>query len=190
MNFLQERIIKDGQVREGNILKVDTFLNHQLDVGLLDGIGQAFYDHFKDRDITRVLTVEASGIAIATATARFFDVPAVFAKKAKSRNLDGDLYVSKVQSFTYGREYDVTLSKKFLGEGDRVLLVDDFLAVGKAMQGLIDICAQAGATISGIGIAIEKGFQEGGASLRDRGYDLYSLAVIDSMDDGNIAFRQ
>ena len=191
MNFLQENILRQGQVREGNILKVDTFLNHQLDVAVLDEVAKAFYERFRDKNITRVLTVEASGIAIATLTAKHFQVPAVFAKKAKSKNLDGDLYVTNVHSFTYGKDYDVTLAKKFLSSEDRVLLVDDFLAVGKAMRGLIDICHQANAEIAGIGIAIEKGFQEGGALLRGEGYDLYSIAIIDAMDaaTGEITFR-
>ena len=191
MNFLQENILRQGQVREGNILKVDTFLNHQLDVAVLDEVAKAFYERFRDKNITRVLTVEASGIAIATLTAKHFQVPAVFAKKAKSKNLDGDLYVTNVHSFTYGKDYDVTLAKKFLSSEDRVLLVDDFLAVGKAMRGLIDICHQANAEIAGIGIAIEKGFQEGGELLRGEGYDLYSIAIIDAMDaaTGEITFR-
>ena len=191
MNFLQENILRPGQVREGNILKVDTFLNHQLDVKVLEEVAASFYERFRDKNITRVLTVEASGIAIATLTAKHFQVPAVFAKKAKSKNLDGDLYVTNVHSFTYGKDYDVTLAKKFLSSEDRVLLVDDFLAVGKAMRGLIDICHQANAEIAGIGIAIEKGFQEGGELLRSEGYDLYSIAIIDAMDaaTGEITFR-
>ena len=191
MNFLQENILRQGQVREGNILKVDTFLNHQLDVKVLEEVAASFYERFRDKNITRVLTVEASGIAIATLTAKHFQVPAVFAKKAKSKNLDGDLYVTNVHSFTYGKDYDVTLAKKFLSSEDRVLLVDDFLAVGKAMRGLIDICHQANAEIAGIGIAIEKGFQEGGELLRSEGYDLYSIAIIDAMDaaTGEITFR-
>ncbi len=191
MNFLEERILRDGQVRPGHILKVDSFLNHQLDVALLDEIGEAFCAHFGDRGITKVLTVEASGIAIACMTARHFGVPVVFAKKAKSMNLDGDLYTSVVHSYTYGRDFTLTMAKKFLSAGDRVLLVDDFLANGKAMDGLIDICSQAGAEVAGIGIAVEKGFQEGGASLRARGYDLMSIAVVDEMgEDGTLRFRE
>ena len=190
MNFLEDRIRREGQIRPGNILKVDCFLNHQLDVTLLDEIGRAFYEKYKDRGITRILTIEASGIAIACMTARYFNVPVVFAKKAKSKNLDGDVYTSVVHSFTYGRDYDITLAKKFLGPQDTVLLVDDFLAVGKAMNGMLDICRQAGAHVAGIGIAIEKGFQSGGAALRQAGYDLTSLAIVDSMgDDGSIVFR-
>ena len=190
MKFLEVRIRREGQIRPGNILKVDCFLNHQLDVTLLDEIGRAFYEKYKDRGITRILTIEASGIAIACMTARYFNVPVVFAKKAKSKNLDGDVYTSVVHSFTYGRDYDITLAKKFLGPQDTVLLVDDFLAVGKAMNGMLDICRQAGAHVAGIGIAIEKGFQSGGAALRQAGYDLTSLAIVDSMgDDGSIVFR-
>ena len=190
MKFLEDRIRRAGQIRPGNILKVDCFLNHQLDVTLLDEIGRAFYEKYKDRGITRILTIEASGIAIACMTARYFNVPVVFAKKAKSKNLDGDVYTSVVHSFTYGRDYDITLAKKFLGPQDTVLLVDDFLAVGKAMNGMLDICRQAGAHVAGIGIAIEKGFQSGGAALRQAGYDLTSLAIVDSMgDDGSIVFR-
>ncbi|MCR5304295.1 MAG: xanthine phosphoribosyltransferase [Lachnospiraceae bacterium] len=185
MNFLEERIKRDGQVRAGNILKVDSFLNHQLDIDLLNDIGKAFYDRYKDLGITKILTVEASGIAIACITAQYFKVPVVFAKKAKSRNLDGDLYSSTVHSFTYDKDYKVTLSKKFLTSDDKVLLVDDFLAVGKAMHGLIDICTQAGCEIKGIGIAIEKGFQEGGKTLRDAGYDVTSIAIVRSMDEND-----
>jgi len=191
MNFLEERIVRDGQVRSGEILKVDSFLNHQLDVALLDEIGKTFYEKYKDRGITRVLTIEASGIAIAMMTGRYFQVPVVFAKKAKSKNLDGELYTSKVHSYTYGKDYDITLSKKFLTSEDTVLLVDDFLAVGKAMNGLLDICRQAGARVGGIGIAIEKGFQHGGEKLRGEGLDVTSIAIVDSMgDDGSITFRE
>lgn len=190
MNFLEERILKDGQVREGDILKVDSFLNHQLDIALLEQIGDAFYEHFKDRKITRVLTVESSGIAIAYPVARRFGVPAVFAKKSRSMNLDGDLYTSIVHSYTYNVDNVVTLSRQYVHPGDRVLIVDDFMANGKAVQGLMDICGQAGAEVAGIGIAIEKGFQNGGRLLREAGLDLYSLAIVDSMsDDGRISFR-
>ena len=190
MNFLEERILKDGQVREGDILKVDSFLNHQLDIALLEQIGDAFYEHFKDRKITRVLTVESSGIAIAYPVARRFGVPAVFAKKSRSMNLDGDLYTSIVHSYTYNVDNVVTLSRQYVHPGDRVLIVDDFMANGKAVQGLMDICGQAGAEVAGIGIAIEKGFQNGGRLLREAGLDLYSLAIVDSMSDaGRISFR-
>ena len=191
MNFLEERILKDGQVREGDILKVDSFLNHQVDIALLEQIGDAFYEHFKDKGITRVLTVESSGIAIAYPVARRFGVPAVFAKKARSMNLDGDLYTSIVHSYTYNVDNVVTLSKQYLHADDCVLIVDDFMANGKAVQGLLDICRQAGASAAGIGIAIEKGFQNGGRLLREAGVDLYSLAIVDSMNvDGTIVFRE
>lgn len=190
MQLLEERILQDGQVRPGNVLKVDCFLNHQLDIALLDEIGKAFYEVYKNDGINKILTIEASGIAIACMTARHFGVPVVFAKKAKSKNIDGDVYTSTVHSFTYGKDYDITLSKKFLGPEDKVLIVDDFLAVGKAMHGLLDVCKQAGATVVGIGIAIEKGFQPGGETLRSQGYKLTSLAIVDYMDDeGNLRFR-
>lgn len=192
MKFMEERILRDGQVRPGNILKVDSFLNHQLDVELLNQVGQAFYDRFGDRGITRIMTVEASGIAIACITAQYFKVPVVFAKKAKSKNLDGDLYTSVAHSFTYDRDFTVTLAKKFLHDDDCVLLVDDFMANGKAMNALLDICHQAGARIGGIGITIEKGFQGGGDALREKGYHLESLAIVEKLDaeNGIIEFRK
>ena len=191
MRLLEERIKEDGQVRPGNILKVDSFLNHQLDVSLLEQLGKEFFERFKDKGITRILTIEASGIALACLAAQYFKVPVVFAKKAKSKNLDGELYTSTVHSFTYGKDFTVTLSKKFLTKDDTVLLIDDFLAVGKAMRGLIDICGQAEANIAGIGIAIEKGFQARGKGVREMGFDVYSLAIIDEMDDeGNISFKE
>lgn len=190
MKLLEERILKDGQVRPGNVLKVDCFLNHQLDVELLDDIGAEFKRIFGEDGVNKILTIEASGIAIACMTARHFDVPVVFAKKAKSKNIDGDVFTSKVQSFTYGKEYEITLAKKFLGPEDRVLILDDFLANGKAMRGLLDVCKQAGATVAGIGVCIEKGFQNGGAELRSEGYKLASLAIVDHMDDdGSLTFR-
>ncbi|TCL53988.1 xanthine phosphoribosyltransferase [Allofournierella massiliensis] len=190
MKLLEERIVKDGQVRPGNIIKVDSFLNHQLDVNLLDEIGKEFYRIYKDDGINKILTIEASGIAIACMTARYFDVPVVFAKKAKSKNLDGEVFTSTVHSFTYGKDYDITLAKKFLGPEDRVLILDDFMAVGKAMHGLLDVCEQSGATVCGIGITIEKGFQSGGDSLRAAGYKLTSLAIVEGVDEeGNIIFR-
>ena len=190
MKLLEERIRKDGQVRPGNILKVDSFLNHQLDVELLEQLGKAFYEEFKDKGITRILTIEASGIALACLAAQYFKVPVVFAKKAKSKNLDGELYTSTVHSFTYGKDFTVTLAKKFLSKEDTVLLIDDFLAVGKAMRGLIDICNQAEANIAGIGIAIEKGFQSGGRELREAGYEVHSLAIVDEMtDEGDLRFH-
>ena len=174
MNFLEERIQKDGQVREGDILKVDSFLNHQLDIKLLDRIGEAFYEHFKDKRVTRVLTVESSGIAVAFPVARMFGAPLVFAKKSRSMNLDGDLYRSIVHSYTHNIDNVVILSKQYLHSSDSVLIVDDFMANGKAVQGLLDICQQAGAEVAGIGIAIEKGFQNGGRLLREAGYDIVS----------------
>ena len=190
MELLEQRIREEGQVRPGNILKVDCFLNHQLDVELLDEIGKEFYRQYKDEGITKILTIEASGIAIACMTARYVHVPVVFAKKAKSKNLDGEVFTSVVHSYTYGRDYDITLARKFLTPADKVLIVDDFLAVGKAMNGLLDICKQAGAQVCGIGIAIEKGFQPGGAALRAAGYRLTSLAIVDRMnDDGTLGFR-
>ncbi len=182
MNFLEERIQKDGIVKEGNVLKVDSFLNHQMDVELLDEVGREFYRRFSDKPITKVLTIEASGIAIAYAVARCFGVPMVFAKKAKSINIDGDMYTAEVESFTHKNKNQVIVSKKFLNQDDRVLIVDDFLANGCALQGLISITEESGATVEGIGIVIEKGFQFGGRSIRNLGYHLESLAIVDSMD--------
>lgn len=190
MELLEQRILQDGQVRPGNVLKVDCFLNHQLDVALLNEVGKEFHRIFGQNGITKVLTIEASGIAIACMTAQHFGVPVVFAKKAKSKNLDGEVYTSKVHSFTYGKDYDITLSKRFLTTDDKVLIVDDFLANGKALEGLLDVCAQAGATVGGIGICIEKGFQHGGDSIRAKGYKLASLAIIDSMSENSLTFRQ
>lgn len=190
MKLLEERILSEGQVRPGNVLKVDCFLNHQLDVALLDEIGAEFSRIFKDEGINKILTIEASGIAIACMTARHFGVPVVFAKKAKSKNIDGEVYTSTVHSFTYGRDYDITLSKKFLGPQDKVLVLDDFLANGKAMRGLLDVCTQAGATVGGIGICIEKGFQGGGDELRAQGYNLASLAIVEQMNDDSLTFRK
>ena len=174
--------MKDGIVKEGNVLKVDSFLNHQMDVKLLDEIGEEFYRRFKDKKVTKVLTIEASGIAIAYAVARCFNVPMVFAKKAKSINIDGDMYTAEVESFTHKNKNNVIVSKRFLSSEDKVLIVDDFLANGCALQGLISITEAAGATVEGIGIVIEKGFQFGGRSIRNLGYHLESLAIVDSMD--------
>ena len=192
MNFLEERILKDGLVKKGNVLKVDSFLNHQMDVALLDEIGKEFHRRFSDLGITKVLTIEASGIAIACATARYFEAPVLFAKKSKSVNIDGDVYVAEVESFTHKCKNNVIVSKKFLNEGDKVLIVDDFLANGCALQGLISITEQAGAEVMGIGIAIEKGFQIGGRVIRNLGYRLESLAIVDAMDDetGSVTFRE
>ena len=191
MNFLEQRILKDGIVKEGNVLKVDSFLNHQMDVALIDEIGKEFHRRFSDKEITKVLTIEASGIAIAYAAARCFGVPMVFAKKAKSINIDGDMYTAEVESFTHKNKNKVIVSKKFLSPEDKVLIVDDFLANGCALQGLISITEAAGAEVAGIGIAIEKGFQYGGRSIRNLGYQLESLAIVESMDSekGNVVFR-
>ena len=192
MNFLEERIIKDGIIKEGNVLKVDSFLNHQMDVELLDEIGREFHRRFADKKITKVLTIEASGIAIAYAVARCFNVPMVFAKKAKSINIDGDMYTAEVESFTHKNKNQVIVSKKFLSAEDHILIVDDFLANGCALQGLISISEAAGAAVEGIGIVIEKGFQYGGRSIRNLGYQLESLAIVESMDAASqtIVFRE
>lgn len=192
MNFLEERILKDGLVKEGNVLKVDSFLNHQMDVELLDEIGAEFKRRFAGIDITKVLTIEASGIGIACFVAKHLAVPMVFAKKSKSVNIDGDVLVAEVESFTHKNRNNVIVSKRFLGEGDKVLIVDDFLANGCALQGLISITESAGATVAGIGIAIEKGFQIGGRVIRNLGYKLESLAIVDAMDakDGSVTFRE
>ena len=191
MNFLEERIAKDGNVKPGNVLKVDSFLNHQMDVALLDEIGREFKRRFADKHITKVLTIEASGIAIAYPVAREFGVPMVFAKKSKSINIDGDVYVAEVESFTHKNKNNVIVSKKFLGPEDHVLIIDDFLANGCALQGLISIAQSAGATVEGLGIAIEKGFQNGGRIIRNLGYHLESLAIVDAMDaeTGSVTFR-
>lgn len=190
MKLLEQRILQEGQVRPGNVLKVDCFLNHQLDVELLDQIGAEFHRIFEKDGINKILTIEASGIAIACMTARHFHVPVVFAKKAKSKNIDGDVFTSKVHSYTYGRDYDITLAKKFLSPSDKVLILDDFLANGKAMKGLLDICNQSGCTVGGIGICIEKGFQPGGAELRAAGYKLASLAIVSEMSDTGLKFQE
>ena len=191
MNFLEERIVKDGIVKPGNVLKVDSFLNHQMDVALLDEIGREFKRRFADKKITKVLTIEASGIGIAAFVAKEFGVPMVFAKKSKSINIDGDMYVADVESFTHKNKNQVIVSKRFLTEGEHVLIIDDFLANGCALQGLIQIVKQAGAQVEGIGIAIEKGFQFGGRVIRNLGYHVESLAIVDAMDaeTGTITFR-
>lgn len=190
MELLEKRILQDGTVKEDNILKVDSFLNHQLDVELLNEIGKEFKRLFADKKITKILTIEASGIAIASVAAQYFGVPVLFAKKAKSQNLDGELYTSVVHSYTYGKDYTITVAKKFLSPREHILIIDDFLAVGKALNGLLDIAAQAGATVEGIGIVVEKGFQEGGKNLRRQGYNLHSLAIVDSMENGKLVFRK
>ena len=191
MNFLEERILRDGTVKAGNVLKVDSFLNHQMDIHLLDEIGREFKRRFEGEPITKVLTIESSGIAIACSVAREFGVPMVFAKKAKSVNLDGDMYVAEVDSFTHKKTNQVIVAKKFLSADDRVLIVDDFLANGCALQGLISIVDSADAEVIGCGIVIEKGFQEGGDRIRNLGYHLESLAISESMDaeTGDICFR-
>ena len=192
MNFLEERILKDGIVEAGNVLKVDSFLNHQMDVKLLDRIGEEFYKRFSDTPITKILTIETSGVAIAYAVARCFDVPMVFAKKSKSVNIEGDVYTTEVESFTHKKKNTVIVSKKFLNPGDNILIVDDFLANGCALQGLISITEMAGANVAGIGIAIEKGFQHGGTMIRNFGYRLESLAIVEGMDAENktVRFRE
>ena len=192
MNFLEERIIRDGVVRPGNVLKVDSFLNHQLDIELLEQIGEEFKRRFSDVPVTKVLTIEASGIAMAYPVAKAFGVPLVFAKKAQSVNLDGEMYVAEVDSFTHKRKNMVIVAKKSLCPNDHVLIIDDFLANGCALQGLISIVEGAEATVEGCGIVIEKGFQEGGQRIRNLGYWLESLAIVDAMDDktGSITFRK
>ena len=190
MQLLEERIRKDGIVREGNVLKVDSFLNHQMDIELFNEIGKELFRLFGEEDVTKIVTIEASGIGIACVVAQYFNVPVVFAKKAESKNLDGDIYTSTVSSFTKNKVYDIRISKKFLHEDDRILLIDDFLAKGNAMLGLLDVCEQASATVVGAGIVIEKGFQEGGELLRKRGLRVESLAIVDAMnEDGIIEFR-
>ena len=192
MNFLEERIVKDGIVKSGNVLKVDSFLNHQMDIALMEEIGREFKRRFGHKTITKVLTIEASGIGIAAFVAREFGVPMVFAKKSRSVNLDGDVYAAEVESFTHKNRNQVIVSKRFLREGEHVLIIDDFLANGCALRGLISIAENAGATVEGCGIVIEKGFQNGGKAIREGGYHLESLAIIDAMDPetGSITFRE
>ena len=191
MNFLEERIKQDGVVKPGNVLVVDSFLNHQMDIALLEQIGQEFHRRFADKPVTKVLTIEASGIAIAYPVAKAFGVPLVFAKKAKSLNISGDVYTAEVESFTHGKINRVIVSKQYLGKDDHVLIIDDFLANGSALQGLIYIAEIAGATVEGLGIVVEKGFQDGGWRIRNLGYQLESLAIVESMDakTGEITFR-
>lgn len=191
MNFLEERIVKDGVVKEGNVLKVDSFLNHQMDIKLLDQMGAEFKRRFAKKPINKILTIEASGIGIACVAAQHFDVPVVFAKKSQSINLDGEMYVAEVESFTHKCRNHVIVSQKFLTPEDHVLIIDDFLANGCALQGLIQIVQSAGATVEGIGIAIEKGFQSGGRIIRNLGFQLESLAIVDGMDAaaGTVTFR-
>ena len=192
MNFLEERIIKDGIVKEGNVLKVDSFLNHQMDITLFDQIGKEFKRRFAKEKINKIVTIEASGIGIACIVARHFNVPVVFAKKSKSINIEGEMYVAEVESFTHKCKNQVIVSKKFLNPEDRVLIIDDFLANGCALQGLISIVNESGASVEGIGIVIEKGFQSGGQIIRNLGYHLESLAIVDAMDasTGKVTFRE
>ena len=192
MNFFEERIVKDGIVKEGNVLKVDSFLNHQMDIELFDQMGAEFKKRFADRPINKILTIEASGIGIACVVAQHFGVPVVFAKKTKSINIEGEMYTAEVESFTHKCKNQVIVAKKFLSEDDHVLIIDDFLANGCALQGLIQIVKAAGGTVEGIGIAIEKGFQSGGTVIRNLGYHLESLAIVDGMDasTGEITFRE
>ena len=192
MNFLEDRIQKDGVVKEGNVLKVDSFLNHQMDIELFEKMGEEWKRRFTGKPINKVVTIEASGIGIACIVAKYFGTPVVFAKKSKSINIDGDMYVAEVESFTHKCKNQVIVSKKFLSPDDHVLIIDDFLANGCALQGLISIVNSAGATVEGIGVAIEKGFQIGGQTIRNLGYQLESLAIVDAMDaeTGSITFRE
>ena len=192
MNFLEERILKDGIVKEGNVLKVDSFLNHQMDIDLFDEMGKEFRKRFADKQINKILTIEASGIGIACIVAKHFNVPVVFAKKSKSINLEGEMLVAEVESFTHKCKNNVIVAQKFLSPEDHILIIDDFLANGCALQGLIQIVQSAGAVVEGIGIAIEKGFQSGGLMIRNLGFQLESLAIVESMDaeSGTIKFRE
>ncbi|BCJ99514.1 xanthine phosphoribosyltransferase [Anaerocolumna chitinilytica] len=192
MKLLQDRIRRDGVIKSGNVLKVDSFLNHQMDIELLNEIGKEFKRIFEECSINKILTIEASGIGIACITAQYFKVPVVFAKKAQSINIDGAVYSAKIESFTHKKTYDVIVSKKFISSEDRILIIDDFLANGCALAGLIEIVRSAGASIEGIGIVIEKGFQSGGELIRNMGVKLESLAIVESMnaEDGSIEFRE
>ena len=192
MNFLEDKIVKKGIVKQGNVLKVDSFLNHQMDIELFNEMGKEWKKRFEGKNINKILTIEASGIGIACIAAQHFGVPVVFAKKSKSINIEGDMYTAEVESFTHKNKNQVIVAKKFLNEDDRVLLIDDFLANGCALQGLIQIVQSAGATVEGIGIAIEKGFQTGGKIIRNLGYQLESLAIVDAMnaETGEITFRE
>lgn len=191
MQLLKDRIRKDGKIKSGDVLKVDSFLNHQMDIKLFEEIGKEFKRRFSDARINKILTIEASGIGIACIVAQYFDVPVVFAKKSKTKNIAGDVYTTQVESFTHGRVYDIMVAKEFLGEGDKVLLIDDFLANGKALEGLAAVVKASGAELVGAGIVIEKGFQPGGDRLRAEGIRVESLAIVESMDEktGTIRFR-
>ena len=192
MELLKERIRRDGKIKEGNVLKVDSFLNHQMDVSLFHEIGKEFRRRFAGESINKILTIEASGIGIACVVAEVFGVPVVFAKKTQTKNIAGDVYTTKVESFTHGRVYDIIVAKEFLGEGDRVLVIDDFLANGKALEGLSELVKLSGAELVGAGVVIEKGFQVGGELIRSKGIHLESLAIVESMDEktGEIEFRE
>lgn len=192
MELLEERIRKDGVVKAGQVLKVDSFINHQMDIELFNEMGKEFKRLFAEKEINKILTIEASGIGIACIVAQHFNVPVVFAKKAKSINLDGEMYTTKIESFTHKKVYDVIVSKKFLSADDKVLIIDDFLANGCAVAGLVDLVRSAGATVEGVGIVIEKGFQQGGRILREKGLQVESLAIVESMnhETGEIEFRQ
>ena len=192
MNFLEERILKDGIIKEGHVLKVDSFLNHQMDIDLFNEIGREFKKRFEGKEINKILTIEASGIGIACIAAQHFHVPVVFAKKSQSINLEGEMLVAEVESFTHKCKNNVIVAKKFLNPEDKVLIIDDFLANGCALQGLIQIVQSAGASVEGIGIVIEKGFQSGGRIIRNLGFQLESLAIIEKMNaaDGSVVFRE
>ena len=192
MKLLEERIRKDGIIKEGNVLKVDRFLNHQMDIELFQEIGKEFKRRFEGKEINKILTIEASGIGIACITAESFHVPVVFAKKTQTKNIAGEVYRTQVESFTHGRIYDIIVSKEFLGKGDKVLLIDDFLANGKALEGLAALVQDSGAELVGAGVVIEKGFQRGGDVIRAKGIHLESLAIVESMDEktGEIVFRE
>ena len=191
MQLLKDRIRKDGKIKEGNVLKVDSFLNHQMDVKLFQEIGKEFKRRFEGEEITKILTIEASGIGIACVAAEVFDVPVVFAKKTQTKNIAGDVYTTKGESVTHGRVYDIIVSREFLGKGDKVLLIDDFLANGKALEGLAELVKKSGAELVGAGVVIEKGFQVGGDIIRSKGIHLESLAIVESMDEktGEVVFR-
>ena len=191
MQLLKDRIRKDGKIKEGNVLKVDSFLNHQMDVKLFQEIGKEFKRRFEGEEITKILTIEASGIGIACVAAEVFDVPVVFAKKTQTKNIAGDVYTTKGESFTHGRVYDIIVSREFLGKGDKVLLIDDFLANGKALEGLAELVKKSGAELVGAGVVIEKGFQVGGDIIRSKGIHLEALAIVESMDEktGEVVFR-
>lgn len=190
MEELRQRILNDAQIRPGGIIKVDNFLNHQMDTNLIDHIGLEFYNHFKKYNITKILTIEASGIGIACLTARYFNVPVVFAKKSDAKNLSSEMYTAEVFSYTKGKVFTVRVDKNYISSQDRILIIDDFLANGQALLGLIDIAGQAGATVCGAGVCIEKAFQDGGDNVRKLGIDLHSLAILDVDDKGTLTFVQ